>query len=91
MRVLNKNLPSPLRDIDLGMMLRPNYGGFLTSAALLRSACVGDSRQLASSLGDVSMMDIAQGLAAGLPKGIYTGRRTRGLRRRDARRPRSHR
>ncbi|MGB3099739.1 MAG: patatin-like phospholipase family protein, partial [Solirubrobacterales bacterium] len=73
MRVLNKNLPSPLRDIDLGMMLRPNYGGFLTSAALLPLRLLGVSRQLASSLGDVSMMDIAQGLAAGLPKGIYRG------------------
>ena len=73
MRVLNKNLPSPLRDIDLGMMLRPNYGGFLTSAALLPLRLLGVSRQLASSLGDVSMMDIAQGLAAGLPKGLYRG------------------
>ncbi len=73
MRVLNKNLPSPLRDIDLGMMLRPNYGGFLTSAALFPLRLLGVSRQLASSLGDVSMMDIAQGLAAGLPKGLYRG------------------
>ncbi len=73
MRVLNKNLPSPLRDIDLGMMLRPNYGGFLSSAALFPLRLLGVSRQLASSLGDVSMMDIAQGLAAGLPKGLYRG------------------
>ena len=29
MRVLNRDLPSPLRDIDLGTLLRPNYRGFL--------------------------------------------------------------
>ena len=29
MRVLNRNLPSPLRDIDLGTLLQPNYRGFL--------------------------------------------------------------
>jgi predicted acylesterase/phospholipase RssA len=33
MRVLNKNLPSPLRDMDLDMLLRPNYKGFAGSAA----------------------------------------------------------
>src|SRR3989440_1725108 len=29
MRVINKELPSPLSDISLGTLLRPNYGGFL--------------------------------------------------------------
>src|SRR5438105_12144734 len=28
MRVLNHELPSPLRDISLGTLLQPNYGGF---------------------------------------------------------------
>src|SRR5437762_7070184 len=28
MRVLNKKLPSPIKDPDLGTMLRPNYRGF---------------------------------------------------------------
>src|SRR3954452_21322125 len=33
MRVLNTRLPSPIEDPDLGTLLRPNYRGFLQSAA----------------------------------------------------------
>jgi NTE family protein len=73
MRVLNKNLPSPLSDMDLNMLLRPNYRGFIESAALLPFRLLGVARQLASTIGDVSVMDVAQGLAAGLPKGLYRG------------------
>ncbi len=73
MRVLNKNLPSPLRDMDLNMLLRPNYRGFVESAALLPFRLLGVARQVASTIGDVSVMDVAQGLAAGLPKGLYRG------------------
>ncbi len=73
MRVLNKNLPSPLRDMDLGMLLQPNYRGFASSAALLPFRLLGVARQLVSALGDASVMDVAQGLAAGLPKGLYRG------------------
>jgi predicted acylesterase/phospholipase RssA len=73
MRVLNKNLPSPLRDMDLDMLLRPNYKGFVESAALLPFRLLGVARQVASTIGDLSVMDLAQGLAAGLPKGLYRG------------------
>ena len=57
MRVLNKNLPSPLRDMDLDMMLQPNYRGFLSSAALLPLRLLGVARQLASTVGEASLMD----------------------------------
>jgi predicted acylesterase/phospholipase RssA len=73
MRVLNKNLPSPLRDMDLDMLLRPNYKGFAGSAVLFPLRLVGVLRQLASTIGEASVMDIAQGLAASLPKGLYRG------------------
>ena len=73
MRVLNKHLPSPLRDMDLDMLLRPNYRGFLGSAARLPLRLLGVARQIASQLGEASVMDVAQGLAAGLPKGLYRG------------------
>src|SRR4029453_16014649 len=33
MRVLNRDLASPLRDIDLGTLLRPNYAGWLKRGA----------------------------------------------------------
>jgi len=73
MRVLNKNLPSPLRDMDLGMLLQPNYKGFATSAALLPLRLLGVAGQLAKTIGEASVMDVAQGLAASLPKGLYRG------------------
>ncbi len=47
MRVLNDKLPSPIRDIDLGTLLRPNYRGFITGGLHLpvqaRRACCASS------------------------------------------------
>ena len=73
MRVLNKHLPSPLRDMDLGMLLRPNYRGFANAAARCRSGWPAIGKVLARTLAETSVMDVATGLAAGLPKGLYTG------------------
>ncbi len=73
MRVLNKNLPSPLRDMDLGMLLRPNYRGFASAGIKLPLRLVGVARDLARTLVETSVMDVASGLASGLPKGLYTG------------------
>src|SRR5205809_111917 len=33
MRVVNRQAPSPFPDVDLGSLLRPNIGDFVTSAA----------------------------------------------------------
>ena len=38
MRVLNKRLPSPIDDIDLGTVLRPNYRGYLRDGGALAAA-----------------------------------------------------
>jgi predicted acylesterase/phospholipase RssA len=73
MRVLNKNLPSPLRDMDLGMLLRPNYKGFAAAGLKLPFRLAGITRDLARTLAETSVMDVASALAAGLPKGLYTG------------------
>ena len=73
MRVLNKNLPSPLRDMDLGMLLRPNYKGFAAAGLKLPFRLAGITRDLARTLVETSVMDVASALAAGLPKGLYTG------------------
>ena len=73
MRVLNKNLPSPLRDMDLGMLLRPNYRGFASAGLKLPLRLVGVARDLTKTLAETSVMDVATGLATGLPKGLYTG------------------
>ena len=74
MRVLNKALPSPIEDPKLRTLLRPNYRGFAGRLALLPLRVVGTLRQLAGNLGEVSMVDVATGLAEGLPTGIYHNR-----------------
>jgi NTE family protein len=73
MRVVNRELPSPLSDISLGTLLRPNYGGFLRKSITFPLRVAGVARELLSHLGELSAVDIATGLASGLPAGIYTG------------------
>jgi predicted acylesterase/phospholipase RssA len=73
MRVVNQQVPTPFRDIDLGTLLQPNYLGFAKSAALLPLRALGIARTLASNVRSVSMMDIVVGLAEGLPAGVYDG------------------
>ncbi len=73
MRVLNKRLPSPIQDVDLGTLLRPNYRAYLEKAAVMPLRLVGTARKLLSNLSDVSLMDFGVGLAEGLPTGIYSG------------------
>jgi predicted acylesterase/phospholipase RssA len=73
MRVVNQQVPTPFRDIDLGTLLRPNYLDFAKSTALLPLRMLGIARTLAANLRSVSMMDIVVGLAEGLPPGVYDG------------------
>jgi NTE family protein len=73
MRVVNQQVPTPFRDIDLGTLLRPNYLDFAKSAALLPLRLLGVARTLATNLRSVSMMDVVVGLAEGLPPGAYDG------------------
>ena len=54
MRVLNRDLPSPLRDIDLSTLLRPNYRGFLKQSLTFPFKLAGVLRELADNLGEVS-------------------------------------
>jgi NTE family protein len=73
MRVLNRELPSPLRDIDLRTLLRPNYLGFLQRGVTFPFRLVGVLRELAKNVGDVSAVDVATALAGALPAGLYSG------------------
>jgi NTE family protein len=73
MRVLNRELTSPLRDIDLKMLLRPNYRGIVTSGAQFPFRMVGLARQLVGHLGETSAVDLLMGLASSLPNGFYSG------------------
>ena len=73
MRVLNRKLPSPIRDLDLGTLLRPNYRGFVNRSLLLPLRMAGLGRTLLGRLGEVSPLDVATGLAENIPSGFYSG------------------
>ena len=74
MRVLNKHLPSPLRDIDLGTLLRPNYRGFV-SAGAEAPAARGRGRPGARQARWPRCRPWTSPRAwpPGCPKGLYTG------------------
>jgi predicted acylesterase/phospholipase RssA len=74
MRVLNKDLPSPIRDIDLGTLLSPNYKGFLKGSLTLPFKVVSTLRETIGQIGEVSAVDLVLGLSAALPNGIYSGK-----------------
>jgi NTE family protein len=74
MRVVNRQAPSPFRDVNLDQLLRPNFSEFVSSIGRLPWRAVGLGRTLLSSLGSqMSAMDVAVGLAEALPSGLYSG------------------
>jgi NTE family protein len=74
MRVVNAELTSPIRDMDLSMLLKPNYRGMLQRGATFPLRVVGLARELLGHIGEVSAFDLLAGLATGLPNGFYSGR-----------------
>jgi NTE family protein len=73
MRVVNQQVPTPFRDIDLNTLLRPNLVAYAKSAALMPLRAAKLARELAGQLGSASAMDLVLGLAEGLPAGLYSG------------------
>jgi NTE family protein len=73
MRVATSQEPQPFRDIDLGDLLRPNLAGLLRKGVRLPLRVGALARQLISQRGQVSVLDLALGLAQALPSGVYTG------------------
>ncbi|MFN8204725.1 MAG: patatin-like phospholipase family protein [Solirubrobacteraceae bacterium] len=73
MRVVNQQVPTPFRDIDVGTVLQPNLLSWARKGALLPLRMVSVLRQLAGQLGSVSVMDLLLGLGEGLPAGFYSG------------------
>jgi hypothetical protein len=72
-RVVNKRMPTPFRDIDLGTLLKPNYMDFATRSVLVPLRLAGLARNLAGRWREASLMDILTGLAEALPPGLYSG------------------
>jgi len=73
MRVVHGVGPSPFPDMDLSLMLRPNLVEFARKSAMLPLRAVQLARELAPRVGQISLMDIAVGLAEGMPSGLYSG------------------
>ena len=71
MRVVNQQVPTPFRDINMGTVLQPDYAELAKSLALLPLRSFGLVRTLLTHVRQTSMMDVLLGLAEGLPKGLY--------------------
>jgi predicted acylesterase/phospholipase RssA len=73
MRVVNQQVPTPFRDLDVGTLLRPNLLAWARKGALLPLRAAVLARELAGQIGSLSVMDLLLGLAEGLPSGLYSG------------------
>jgi NTE family protein len=73
MRVVNRQVPTPFRDIDVGTLLRPNFVEFARSGVALPFKLARIARGLVGQLGSISAMDVVLSLAEALPSGMYSG------------------
>ncbi|WP_205697025.1 patatin-like phospholipase family protein [Conexibacter sp. SYSU D00693] len=73
MRVVNQQVPTPFRDIDLGQLLRPNLLEYAKRGALLPWQFVKVARELLPHWTQTSLMDWVLGMAEGMPAGVYSG------------------
>ena len=73
MRVVNRQVPTPFRDIDVGTLLRPNFTEFARAGVMLPFKLARIARGLVGQLGSISAMDVVLGLAEALPSGMYSG------------------
>src|SRR3712207_1131805 len=72
MRVVNQQVPTPFRDINMGTVLKPNYFDFAKALAVMPLRAAGVVRELATNIANVGLMDLVFGLAEGLPSGMYS-------------------
>jgi NTE family protein len=73
MRVVTSQGPQPFRDVDLADLLRPNLLEFARKGAQLPLRLASIARQVVTQPSQISVMDLALGLAEALPSGVYTG------------------
>src|SRR4051812_5924622 len=73
MRVVNDQVPTPFRDLNLNMMLRLNLREFVSKGVQLPMHLVKVLREVPGLLANTSPVDLAVLLADALPSGIYSG------------------
>jgi predicted acylesterase/phospholipase RssA len=73
MRVIVQQVPTPFPDARVSALLKPNYREFLSRGVTFPIRLAQLLRRLAGDLGQVSMVDVALGLAEILPSGLYSG------------------
>ena len=73
MRVLNRQVPTPFPDVDLGTLLALNVRELLSSAVTFPFRAAKLTRRLLGQIGQVSALDVVLGLAEGMPSGLYSG------------------
>jgi NTE family protein len=73
MRVVNRQMPTPFKDVDRGTLMRPNALEFAQSAALLPLRTLGLARTFVTQARSTSLIDLAVGIAEALPSGLYDG------------------
>jgi NTE family protein len=74
MRVVNRQVPTAFRDVDVGTLLRPNLLEFVWKGLRLPLHAAGLARHIAGQVGQLSAMDLVLGLAEALPSGIYSAK-----------------
>jgi NTE family protein len=73
MRVATSEEPQPFRDINLGDLLRLNLAELARKGLRLPLHLAGIARELIAQPRQLSVLDLALGLAQALPSGLYTG------------------
>jgi NTE family protein len=73
MRVVNRQVPTPFRDIDVGTLLTPNLREFARRGLTLPLTLARVLRDIAGQRGAISAMEVVLGLAEALPSGLYSG------------------
>ncbi len=72
-RGVDRQGSAPFPAFELGNLLRPNVAGIAKSAVALPLRAAQLAASVVGNLGQISAMDVALGLADGLPAGAYTG------------------
>jgi NTE family protein len=73
MRVIVQQVPTPFPDINIGSLLSPNYGEYLTKGLMLPWRLASLVRAVVRDRGQLSAVDLVVGLAEALPSGLYSG------------------